>query len=217
MLSLLDGAGATTPIAESARRFRALVSPYTGLVRGAEQTLAGRDDGQLIHVECVTADCAALIGVPGVVKGGGSGVSYDAALAAAVGEAVERYSTGWTDSAEPVLDTAAGLGDEAVSPERFALFSERQYEQAGFPFRPFTAATPICWVRGLALPSCEPAWLPAQLVYMPWRLRPGETPIGRATSNGLAAHTTVAEASLTALLELLERDAFMIAWGARLS
>lgn len=216
MLSPREGTLAATPLAESARRFRRLVSPYTGLVRGAEQTLASRDDTRLIHVECATGDCAALHGVPGTVAGGGSGRTLDAALVAAVGEVAERYSAGWTDGGETVLATAAELGDAAVAPERFALFGERQYADAAFPFRRFTRTTPVAWVRGFALPDGAPAWLPSQLVYMPWRLRPGETPIAAATSNGLAAHATVAEATLSALLELCERDAFMITWGARL-
>ena len=72
-------------------------------------------------------------------------------------------------------------------------------------------------MRASALPAGEPAYLPAQLVYLAWRLLPGEARIGRATSNGLAAHASVEEAVLRGLLELAERDAFMITWRARLS
>ncbi len=216
MLSPLDATAAETPLAESVRRCRALVSPHTGLVRSAEQTLASPDDSRLVHVDCSTGDCEALIGVAGVVTGGGSGRSLDEALVAGVGEVAERYSAGWSDGVETVLATADELGDEAVAPERFALFSERQYDEPGFPFRRFTATTAVSWLRGISLPAGEPAWLPAQLVYMPWPLRPGELPIGRTTSNGLAAHSTLAEATLSGLFELIERDAFMITWGARL-
>lgn len=208
--------GVGTPLEESARRCRTLVSPFTGLVRGAEQTLASRDDARLIHVECATGDCMALHGVPGRVAGGGSGRSLDEALVAAVGEVAERYSAGWTDDCEVVLATAAELGGEAVAPDRFALFGDGQYAARGFPFRRFTRTTLVAWVRGRSLPDGAPVWLPAQLVYMPWRLRPEETPIGAATSNGLAAHATRQEATLSALLELCERDAFMLTWGARL-
>ena len=216
MLSQLDLATEETPLAESVRRCRALVSPYTGLVRSAEQTLASPDDSRLVHVDCTTGDCTALTGDAGVVTGGGSGRSLDEALVAAVGEVAERYSGAWSAGCETVLATAAELGAEAVAPERFTLFSERQHNAPGFPFRRFTAATRVSWVRGISLPAGEPAWLPAQLVYMPWPLRPGEEPIGHATSNGLAAHATFAEATLSGLLEVLERDAFMITWGARL-
>lgn len=216
MLSPLDPTAAETPLAESVRRCRALVSPHTGLVRSAEQTLASPDDSRLVHVDCATGDCAALIGVAGIVTGGGSGRSLDEALVAAVGEVAERYSVGWTGDTESVLATADELGDQAVPPERFALFSESQYAQDGFPYHRFTKTTRVAWVRGVSLPAGEPVWLPAQLVHMPWPLQPGEVPIGRATSNGLAAHSTLAEAALAGLLEVLERDAFMITWSARL-
>ncbi|HVH51436.1 MAG TPA: YcaO-like family protein, partial [Gaiellaceae bacterium] len=48
-------------------------------------------------------------------------------------------------------------------------------------------------------------------------LRPGEERIAHATSNGLACGPTFSDAALTGLLELIERDAFMITWNARLS
>jgi len=215
--SLLEPAGRPTPAAESAARFRSLVSPFTGLVRSAEEVLAAPDDSRLVHVECATGDCTALTGVAGTVAGGGSGRSLDAALVAAVAEVAERYSAGWSTDADAVVATAAELGDEAVAPDRFALFSARQYAQPGFPYARFTSRTRVAWVRGLSLADASPVWLPAQLVYLGWRLRSGETPIAAATSSGLAAHATLAEAALAGLYELLERDAFMITWGARLS
>ena len=87
-----------------------------------------------------------------------------------------------------------------------------------FPFRPFRRDTVVSWVEGFSLPGGERALLPAQLVYMPWRGRAGgEARIGHATSSGLACGATLEEATLTGLLELVERDAFMLAWHNRLS
>ena len=48
-----------------------------------------------------------------------------------------------------------------VSPERFALFSDRQLEDDAFSFRPFTRTTEVQWVEGRALPDARAAWLPA--------------------------------------------------------
>jgi ribosomal protein S12 methylthiotransferase accessory factor len=53
---------------------------------------------------------------------------------------------------------------------------------------------------------------------MPWReTMSGEARIGYATSSGLACGSTLEEAVLTGLLELIERDAFMLVWHNRLS
>lgn len=53
------------------------------------------------------------------------------------------------------------------------------------------------------------AWLPAELVFLPW-----EDPHGPAlfgwSSNGLASGNTLAEATLHGLLEVLERDALLM-------
>jgi ribosomal protein S12 methylthiotransferase accessory factor len=209
--------GRATPLAESLRRARTLVSPHTGIVRGAEEVLASASDVRLPNVFCTTADGGALIGVPGATIGGGSGRTVEAALVAAVAEAAERYSACWSADVDVVVASAAELGPQAVLPERFALFSERQHREPGFPYARFTSDSTVAWVRGYALPDGEPALLPAQLAYLAWELRPGEQRIARSTSNGLAAHATAAEAVLSGLFEAIERDAFMISWGARLS
>jgi ribosomal protein S12 methylthiotransferase accessory factor len=185
-----------------------LVSPYVGVVRGVQEVLAGPADVRLVTAWCETA-------YPRAVSGGGSGVTLDAARAAAIGEAVERYSASWVDPDSLVVATAFELGPAAVDPRRFALYSERQYASAGFPYVPFEADTRLAWIEGTCLPHGEPAWLPAQLVHL---ADAGHEPrICRATSNGLACHTDPGEATLAAFLEVLERDAFMLTWKSRLS
>jgi ribosomal protein S12 methylthiotransferase accessory factor len=101
-----------------------------------------------------------------------------------------------------------------VPPESFALFHEQQHVP-GFPFARFTPSTRLSFVEGFALADGRPVFLPAQLVYL--RRHPGEPPIGYSTSNGLACGPTLAEAVLAALLEVVERDAMMLAWANRLS
>ena len=89
-------------------------------------------------------------------------------------------------------------------PERFALFSAVQHAAPSFPFRPFRSDTIVSWVAGFAVPGGAHAFLPAQLVYMPWRRgAPDETRIGHATSSGLACGPTLEEAVLAGLLELV--------------
>ena len=186
-----------------------LVSPFVGVVRGVQEVPAGPQDIRLHTMWCETAHAPIAHG------GGGSGVSVIAARAAAIGEAVERYSASFADSTQPVFATARELGRRAVDPARFALFSERQYGTPGFPYKRFDRDTRLTWIEGVALPDGEPAWLPAQLIHL---VSPSEEPpICRATSSGLACHESAAEATLSALLELLERDAFMLTWKARLS
>lgn len=207
-----------TPRSESIRRLRTLVSPYTGVIRRVEDVLATPDEIALVAVSCETADGELLPDGPGRVVGSGSGPSRESAVAAALGEAVERYSAACPPGpGQLVVGCAAELGDQAVAPARFALFSHEQYEEAQFPYRPFTDTTRVTWTRGFAVPGGEPALLPAQLVYLSDAYGKEPVRIGASTSNGLACHATLAEAVLSGLLELVERDAFMIVWSNRLS
>ncbi len=205
-----------TPIAESLRRLDSLVSPYVGVVRGVEDVLASPDDVRLPNVFCETGYAWGLVGGDGKHVGGGSAPSRDAARAAALGEAVERYSACFSDGCA-VVATADELGERAVDPSRFALFCDEQHATPGFPYQRFTRDTRIAWITGWALPDGEPAYLPSQLVHLAWPRRGREPRIGRSTSNGLACRPTFEEAVATGLLEVMERDAFMITWGARLS
>jgi ribosomal protein S12 methylthiotransferase accessory factor len=210
--------GTFTPLAESLARLRTLVSPYCGLVRGVSDLTAAPDDSRLVRVGCRLADLEPLIGFSTDFRAGGSAPVRDAAVAAALGEVAERYSASWIPG-DLVLATANELGDLAVDPGRFALFHPSQYENPSFPFKPFARDTRLLWTLGVELPFGEPAYLPAQLVYLRWRspVETGEQPIGYSTSNGAACAATFAEAVLRGLLELVERDAFMLTWYGRLS
>jgi ribosomal protein S12 methylthiotransferase accessory factor len=206
-----------TPLGESLGRLRTLVSPYAGLVRGFTELTAAPDDARLVRVACRVADLEPLIGVDTELRPGGSSTSRDAAIAATIGEVAERYSGAWVPAGLP-LATARDLPG-AVDPSRFALFHRRQYAQPGFPFVPFASDTRVRWSPAIELPGGEPVYLPAQLVYLRWRAtaETGEDPISYSTSNGVACGPTFDEAVLSALLEVLERDAFMLAWYGRLS
>ena len=207
-----------TPLAESLARLRTLVSPYCGLVRGVSDLTAAPDDARLVRVGCRVADLEPLIGFSTDFRAGGSAPARDAAVAAALGEVAERYSASWIPD-DLVLATAEELAGRAVDPERFALFHPSQYKRPSFPFKPFARNTRLLWTLGVELPSLELAYLPAQLVYLRWRsaAETGEQPIGYSTSNGAACGATFAEAVLRGLLELVERDAFMLTWYGRLS
>jgi len=207
-----------TPLTESIRRLRSLVSPYTGVIRRVDEVLAASDEISLVAVNCETADMELVAGAPVRRIGSGSALSRDSALAAALGEAVERYSAACPPSPDAlVFGCARDVGDEAVDPARFALFSAEQYDDDRFPYCRFTGTTDVAWTRGFALPGGEPALLPAQLVYLSDAYGTEPVRIASSTSNGLACHATQEEAVLSALLELVERDAFMIVWANRLS
>jgi ribosomal protein S12 methylthiotransferase accessory factor len=207
-----------TPPAATLPRLRSFVSPLTGVVRGLSETLAAPGELRLVSIGCELAEGVPTIGTQLESYTGSEHWSRAAAEAAAIGEALERYSGSYIPHERVVVTSAADLGDEAVDPNRFALFSDDQYACSGFPFQRFRPETVVGWVEGFSVPDGRRAFLPAQLVFMPWeRCRPDEVRVGHATSSGLACAATLEEAILTGLLEVVERDAVMLTWHNRLS
>ena len=208
-----------TDLGVSLGRLQTLVSPYTGLIQKTGQFMRAPDDSGLVKVGLRLAEVSRFVGFEVDFRPGGSAADADVALAAALGEAVERYSACYVPEDAFVLASADELGDEAVEPGRFALFRDDQYSEPRFPFRPFTDSTRVRWAPGFRLPDGAPAYLPVQLVYLPWRSpqEVGEEPVAYSTSNGTACGATLEEAVLSGLLEIVERDAFAITWYSRLS
>jgi ribosomal protein S12 methylthiotransferase accessory factor len=196
----------------------ALVSPYVGVVRSLDELLAGTADSPLPIFSCDLVDDERLLGSPLGAMGGvcGIGLDREAAIGAALGETAERYSLCHI-APDRLLRCAAAELPGAVDPSRFGLFAPDQLASEGFPFVRFDELVPVPWVDGWELRSGELAWLPAELVFLADPVAPGGHRIGYATSSGAACAPTLDEAVARGLLELLERDVFMLAWSARLS
>jgi ribosomal protein S12 methylthiotransferase accessory factor len=124
-----------------------------------------------------------------------AGAARDPAAArrSAIMEAVERVSA--EEVARHRIRVAAfdQLGEDAIDPAGCDLPFETAYR----PDRP------IAWVEGRDLATGAPVWVALDLVLSPAR----EGVCVGVETNGLAAGSTVAQATLHALLELIERDA----------
>jgi ribosomal protein S12 methylthiotransferase accessory factor len=160
------------------------------------------------------SDTSRFSDVVNTSKGGGGGERLENALAASLGEAVERYCMFFYDKEQMVFAPYREIQQDAVSPEQVRLYSREQVEALG----PDTRAryleedTPVRWVWGTSLTDQRPRLVPASFVYMGYKYDDDEPPIGRNASTGLAAGLTIEEAILTALYEVIERDAFTLCW-----
>ena len=133
----------------------------------------------------------------------------------------ERYCANNTLACDPselisYADLIAGCAD-AVDPESLVLYSERQYAQPGFPFVPFTRDLKVRWVKGRNLTKDTDAWLPASLVHMNWHMGPfAQDPIVNYQHfAGVAAGPSAEFAIVSAIEEVVERDAMMTWWSNR--
>ncbi|MDP9074107.1 MAG: YcaO-like family protein [Actinomycetota bacterium] len=147
-------------------------------------------------------------------NGEGKGATMEAAVGSAIGEGLERYAASLWDPAALLYKSFDELGDQAFDPRELVLYDREQYATPGFAFAPFDPGRAMHWVAGRWLDTGDPVALPALATYMnfpvEWRDQFGQT-----SSNGLAAGASFEDAARRALYELIERDAFMLAWLAK--
>lgn len=184
------------------------LDPHTGVVPAMILDL--QDDGLPVVATAaaphVGAEDGSLRPLP---VGWGKGLTVAGAVISAVGEAVERYSASLADPDRIVWAAAADLDGDRVDPDRY--YAEEQLGRPGFPYVAYDPALLHPWVEGWWLDTGAPVWVPAVLAYLALDLKP-ENVVCQGTSNGLAASTDVDDAALRAVLELVERDAFMTTW-----
>lgn len=140
----------------------------------------------------------------------GQANSFAASRDLAFLEGLERYA-GTHRRAPGGLLTAAydTLGDAALDPRDCGLYAPETYRDDPM-IRPFDPARPIPWLRGWSLRDERPVLVPARLVHYS-----AGTPADDFVfecSNGCAIGSCLEEAVLFGLLELIERDAFLLGW-----
>ena len=128
-------------------------------------------------------------------------------------EAAERFAMGDLRADRLKRARAADL-DGAVAPTEFFAYNDRQLggPRASEAYDPAAA---YLWTRAETATG-EPRWVPASAVFMPFA-DPAGPQLPRTTSSGAAVHIDPVEGRRRALLELVERDAFMWTWLGRVS
>ncbi len=193
-----------------------LVDARTGIVREVTELFVDDDEPGFVHYLSFASDTAAFGFLPNFRNNGGVGSNARTAIAKALGEAVERYCSALFRYDQLEWATYAQLGVPATHPEAFALYSPAQYATPGFPWRPFTADTVVAWVPGTSLVTGAPTLVPAAFTYVPYHFQRerGDTPVTQPISTGLACGVSFEDAALSALCEVVERDAFTRTWQA---
>jgi ribosomal protein S12 methylthiotransferase accessory factor len=145
----------------------------------------------------------------------GKGLEATDALRTAAGEAIERYSAARVRHADLRRAALDELDGDVLDPRDLGLYADHQYERDGFPFDRFDPAAPLHWATARWVDTGAEVWVAALPTYYAFDAPRGER-FCQVTSSGLAAGRDGSAAALRAVLELLERDAFMVSWLARL-
>lgn len=158
--------------------------------------------------------------VPGVherIGGYGRARDHEEAERVALLEALERDAgTAWaTQAGHARRATYAELGKAAVDPRTLGL-PEPSRVGAANGLAPFDADTAVDWIPAVDLTDGGSILVPAHAAYHGYPHRPGDPPLWvRDSSNGCALGSSLTEAALHGLIELIERDAFLLAWWGR--
>jgi len=106
------------------------------------------------------------------------------------------------------------IADHALDPRKHIRYHEQQYASHHFPYAPFDNETQYLWHKGEMLVNGIKTYILADTIFFPFA--PQYAPYTSANSTGAATHPSKKEAIKNALLEVVERDAFMISWLNRL-
>jgi ribosomal protein S12 methylthiotransferase accessory factor len=192
-----------------------LVSPRTGVVRRFEPFVKDPVEPAVPYI--VRADIANHRFISKRDDDGdicsGKGLTLADARVSALGEAVERYSGAVHSSEEVRYARRSELDVASLDPRELVLYHLSQYSD--LPYAPYKDNR-LGWIPARSLVSGEEMLVPALAVFMNYTAQADGEFLFPITSNGLATGRTLLEAVWNASTEVLERDAFMIAWLNRL-
>jgi ribosomal protein S12 methylthiotransferase accessory factor len=212
------------PIPKSLLRIGQLASPY-GLVNRVTRlpVAEGEPDFPIF---------TASLGNPGEVlreqtgwehnpssgnfDGAGGDLDPERAAHLAVAESLERYSSCARDPEQIIWATAAELGEDAVTSDRWPRCSPAELADPRSGLVATDPGGPMRWVRGWSFTRNRPVYVPAVQV---WLKNPVESMAERfvhPVSTGCAAHSDPAAAVVNGILEIVERDAIALTWLQRL-
>ncbi|GAV12995.1 TOMM precursor leader peptide-binding protein [Paenibacillus sp. NAIST15-1] len=140
--------------------------------------------------------------------------SYAVSEMTAILEGLERYCGLSPHGKRSVVhDSFLNVQHHALNPFRVGLYAKDQYERSDFPFKSFDPERPIDWVWGYSFLQERPILVPEQLAYYSSGCGHGFV---YETSNGCALGGSLEEAIFYGMLEVVERDSFLMTWYARL-
>ncbi|WP_158305596.1 YcaO-like family protein [Alkalihalophilus pseudofirmus] len=147
------------------------------------------------------------------ISGSGFSINDEQAKLAAVGEAIERYSSRYFNPEELITSTYLDIKDHAFNPTHVTRHNHDQYAEVDH-LQPVEESSTLNWVKTMDYLSQGSVYLPFELVYLfPSEYKPFRDIIstGLACAPGPDTETAI----IGGLNECIERDAFVLFWLLR--
>lgn len=149
-----------------------------------------------------------------VVYGSGRTRSYRSSRMVALFEALERLGGMAPGGKRTVVEACyRELGPSAIDPRTLGTHPAETYEDPASNLRPFDETAAYPWVWAYSFARRTPVLVPESYAY--YRTG-GANPFIFESSNGCAIGHCLEEAILYGILEVAERDAFLMTWYARM-
>ncbi|RNL84186.1 TOMM precursor leader peptide-binding protein [Halostreptopolyspora alba] len=188
------------------------------------ETYVDRETGVLRKMEKVVSgvfpSMAAPLALTSVTERGyGRALDYRSCTVTAVTEALERLGGMFPGGrATTVRGSRRELGDDAIDPRRLGSHPAAHHNRPGFPYPRYDDDLRLDWVWATSLTFGRPILVPETYAYyFTSGYEGGGNGFVYEVSNGCALGASLEEAALHGLLELAERDAFLLTWYARLA
>lgn len=202
-------------LAGAGYRCRSMADLKTVLVEDYLDVRTGIMNAKMEDIRLPFADVLVNMPLFGVDEGvAGRSNSYEMSELTAILEGLER-SCGIQPQGKrkKVRDSYHHLKHIALNPVRVGLHDEEQYAKPHFPFKPFDPDKPMNWVWGYSFLQERPILVPELLSY--YSLGNGEGFVYE-TSNGCALGGSLEEAIFHGIMEVVERDSFLLTWYGQL-
>ncbi|MGH3826867.1 MAG: YcaO-like family protein, partial [Pseudonocardiaceae bacterium] len=184
--------------------------PETGVIAHLSTGMAGGCAISVAALEPATSRSAGQSGY-------GRTLSFRTARLSALTEALERYAGRAPRGRRTAVRARyIDIADRAVDPTTFGLFPDERHDLPEFPYPRYHPERELPWVWGYSFARQEPVLVPENLAYYTHGAHAGTDEFIYEVSNGCALGGCLTEAVLHGLLEVAERDAFLMTWYAQL-
>jgi ribosomal protein S12 methylthiotransferase accessory factor len=208
---------ALAPVAKTGQGFRSVMMLPTDEL---ENVLVDERIGVLARVTVEATEpqviAAASLPLPEYRRtefGVGRAQGIEHARGVAIIEALERFAGLRPRRALPYVEACyKDIDQDALNPNDLILHEPEQYREDGFRFHEFSEDLRLRWIAAFSLTDQRPILVPQHSAYYGLPDEPGNPQLAYELSNGCASGYCLEEAILHGALEVVERDAFLMAW-----
>lgn len=152
----------------------------------------------------------------GQIDGAGGALDPLKASKLCVAEALERYASCFMPEDQLIWASSRELGDQAIALERFPHCSPSELANPRCFHAPLDPSAPIRWVKGWSVTHGRAVYVPAVSTWLHVRARTEAERFTMPISTGCATHSSLTQAIINGLCEVIERDAIALTWLQRI-